>query len=224
VAVVVALFIWLELDPMYLSLITAPPVAAQVYQVSQGFSWGDLLKLLAPPRKSGGSRSAGVCLLSIDSASNASNPVASLNPTLIWQGNAKRVSLHRSGETTVLWEAAIARSSESGKPQQVRYNGIPLKPGESYEWQLDGVVGKTYGNFMVLKAEDRGALAAKLAPLKGSDEATLQQRLTVYGEKGLRSDGLTELWKVRNPSSELRQELATLPDKRCPYNDPAPVP
>jgi hypothetical protein len=218
---------------MYPSLITAPPsntpvispVAEQrVYQVSQGFSWGDLLKILAPPRKSGGSRDARVCLLSIDPASNAANPVASLNPTLIWKGNAQRVSLHRQGETTVLWESAIGRSAASGKPQQVRYNGIPLKPGESYEWQIDGVVGKTYGNFTVLKAEDRVALAAKLAPLKGSDDATLQQRLTVYSDAGLRSDGLTELWKVRNPSSELRQELATLPDQRCPYNDPAPVP
>jgi Domain of Unknown Function (DUF928) len=186
-----------------------------VFQVSQGFSWGDLMRILAPPRRSGSSRDASVCVLSIDQSPSARNVVASLNPTLAWKGGAKSVGLRSVGETKPFWERAITFSKGKGI-QQVRYSGTPLMPGGEYELVIVGTVGQTIANFTVLSAVDRATLAQKLAPLTGSDEATLQQRVTIYSESGLRADGLAELLKVRKPSVELQQELTRLPVDRCP--------
>jgi hypothetical protein len=206
--------------------VTAPVTAADrpqppVYQVSQGFSWGDLMKILAPPRRSGASRDSSVCILSIDQQVNAQNAIASLNPTLLWKGNAKAVRLRRQGETTPLWERKILLKTPG--IQQIRYGGSPLTPGTAYEWEIDGI-SKTYANFTILTAAARADLSTQLAPLTGDSESILQQRLTIYSSAGLRSDGLTELWKIKNPSIALQQELTALPEKRCPYNDPVPTP
>jgi Domain of Unknown Function (DUF928) len=208
--------------------LSALPVTAadrpqpQPYQVSQGFSWGDLMKILAPPRRSGASRDASVCILSIDQQVNASNPIASLNPTLIWKGNAKAVRLRRQGETTPLWERKILLKTPG--IQQIRYGGSPLSPGTAYEWEIDGTLSKTAANFTILTAAARADLSTQLAPLTDDSESTRQQRLTIYSTAGLRSDGLTELWKLKNPSIALQQELTALPEKRCPHNDPVPTP
>jgi Domain of Unknown Function (DUF928) len=187
-----------------------------VFQVSQGFSWGDLMRILAPPRRSGSSRDASVCVLSVNQQAGTTNPIASLNPTLAWKGSAKSVGLRYPGETKSFWERSVLPSPGKGI-QQVRYSGTPLKPGTEYELVISGAVrGQTIANFTVLSAADRATLAQKLAPLTGSDEATLQQRVTIYSESGLRADGLAELLKVRKPSAELQQELTTLPIDRCP--------
>jgi hypothetical protein len=210
-----------------LGLIAVPPVSPAaaspanrfdrgVFQVSQGFSWGDVMRILAPPRRSGSSRDVSVCVLSINQQAGTTNPIASLNPTLAWKGSAKSVGLRYLGETKTFWERSVMPSKRNGI-QQVRYNGTPLMPGSEYEWVISGAMrGQTIANFTVLSAADRATLAQQLAPLTGSDEATLQQRVTIYSEAGLRSDGLTELLKVRQPSVELQQELTTLPVDRCP--------
>ncbi|MBE9028391.1 hypothetical protein IQ266_01310 [filamentous cyanobacterium LEGE 11480] len=203
---------------------TAHPPQRQSFQISRGLSWGDIMKIFGPKRRSGGSRSGNACIISMNPSPLPSvrNRVASLYPTLIWRGNASAIGLRRLGETRPFWRRTMPAQTKRWKLvqasmiQRTRYNGIPLMPGGSYEWVMyRGPLDIAAATFSVLPSEERAAINQQLKALPGKDEATLKQRAEIYQQAGLGADGLTELFKAENPSPDLKQELADLPDRLC---------
>jgi hypothetical protein len=192
--------------------IARPSQITQSYQISQGFSWGDIMRLLAPPRRQGGTRDASVCLLSMSQDASAITPTIRANPVLIWDKPANTVSLRRFGETKTLWKTKL--TSRPGV-QKIRYNGKPLAPGE-YEWVVNNGLTETGAHFQVWNAADRQAIADKLAPLTDKSEATVQARIKIYQDAGLRSEAIEELHSLSRTNAAIKQELEALSTHTCP--------
>jgi F0F1-type ATP synthase membrane subunit c/vacuolar-type H+-ATPase subunit K len=184
-------------------------LAAAAPANAQGISWGDVIKWLAPQRRSGATRDGGLCILSMDQQPPAVNQSASRTPTLIWKGGAKKIGLRRSGEDSDFWQSEL----KFNRPgiQQIRYNGIALEPGEAYTWVVYGLLGQTKADFTVIAAADQTALTTELGT-----QTDLTARLAIYEAKQLRSDAWNEIMRPRNQTPELRQAIAAAPTQICP--------
>jgi hypothetical protein len=176
---------------------------------AQGISWGDVIKWLAPQRRSGATRDGNPCILSMDQQPTTMNQTASRTPTLIWKGSAQKIGLRRFGEDRDFWQRELKFKSPS--IQQMRYVGTSLEPGESYTWVIYGTLGQTKADFTILPAADQTALTTELAT-----PTELTERLAIYEAKQLRSDAWSEIMRPRNQTPELRSAIATAPDQICP--------
>ncbi len=177
--------------------------------VAQGISWGDVIKWLAPKRRSGATRDGSLCILSMDQQAPAVNRSASPTPTLIWKGSAKKIGLRRSGEERDFWQSEL-KFKRPGI-QQIRYNGTTLEPDTTYTWVVYGLLGQTKADFTVMSAADHTALTTELAT-----QTELTARLAIYEAKQLRSDAWSEIIKPRNQTPELRSAIAAAPVQICP--------
>jgi F0F1-type ATP synthase membrane subunit c/vacuolar-type H+-ATPase subunit K len=182
--------------------------------IGQGVSWGDLIKWLAPQRRSGATRDGSLCILSMDQQPPIINPSASRTPTLVWQGTAQKIGLRRSGEDRDFWQREL-KFKLSGI-QHMRYAGTLLEPGASYTWVIYGLHGQTKADFTILSADDQTALTTELAT-----QTDLTARLSIYEAKQLRSDAWSEIIKPRNQTPELKQAITAAPDQICPKSSPA---
>jgi hypothetical protein len=183
--------------------------------VAQSLSWEALFKLLAPQRRSGASRDAGPCILSMSPLPLPTVPNRTLtgNPSLIWRGGATAVGLRRSGEDRPFWKQSLSR--QPGNIKRIQYSGPALEADVDYQWVVYGTPEKAYADFQVMNEVDRDLITQQLNDLTGKDEATLQKRLAVYSSANLTSDALAEVFAQRNPSSELKRSIQSLPDW-CP--------
>ncbi len=177
--------------------------------IAQGISWGEVIKWLAPQRRSGATRDGSLCILSMDQQAAAVNQSASRTPTLVWKGGAQKIGLRRSGEDRDFWQRELKFKSLS--IQQMRYAGTLLEPGESYTWVVYGSLGQTKADFTVLSATDQSALTSDLAT-----QTDLTARLAIYEAKQLRSDAWSEIIKPRNQTPELKAAIAAAPSQICP--------
>jgi Domain of Unknown Function (DUF928) len=184
-------------------------LAAAAPAMAQGISWGDVIKWLAPQRRSGATRDGNPCILSMDSEPLTANQSASRTPTLIWKGSAKKVGLQRSGDDRDFWQSELKFKSPG--IQQVRYNGPALESDETYTWVVYGLLGQTKADFTVMSDADQTMLTTELA-----NQTDLTARLAIYEAKQLRSDAWSEIIKPRNQTAELRSAIAAAPAQICP--------
>jgi hypothetical protein len=187
--------------------VTAPAASA--------VSWGDLVKLLAPNRRSGTSRNGAACPVMMEALPTSKlNLSASDQPTLVWMKGAKRVELQVLGEDKPFWQTEKIKAM--GKLRLVSYQGEPLQPGVTYEWVIHSPrpLSAARIRFQV-DPEKRQELAEKLQSLSGKDEDTLNQRMDVYGKLGLGNDGLKELLDYASPSTGLQQQIQELGKNWC---------
>ncbi len=182
----------------------------------------DLVLRLERERQPGGSRGAQACAVIPKSLTPqaASKQVWSLQPLLVWQLQGTQVDavqLSAWGELEPLW-----RREPSPGTTQVLYDGPPLEPGRTYEWELvvadplgTGALGD-WVEFTVMPADERAQVARDLAQLEArvaataSEEAIALRRATYFAERALWSDALRELYSVAEPSPTLAAARAQL--------------
>lgn len=222
-----------------LSLSAVPIMPAQAappapFQISRGFSWDDIFRILKPNRRSGGSRDGTLCILSINQRAGSSNYVMNLHPTLAWKGKASAIELYRFGEQRPFWQQSLSFSHEG--IQRIRYNSVPLMPNGRYTWKIRGL-RTTAADFQMLSAVDRGRLKAQLAAVPGKDEASVLQRADIYrnfqitpsAAAGVNfqpqptnetvvisSDAVNEILSIRNRSAALEEQINAMPTSWCP--------
>jgi hypothetical protein len=204
--------------------------AVKPVQVSQMLSWGGLIKLLTPPRKSGGSRDPNFCWVAMSGLPNETNRVASNNPVIYWNDKTKPHSIgiraksdDLLSENPPLWKKRASTTAPGIR--QMRYDGPPLEAGVEYElltYTSQGTpsTSGSLANFQVLSLAEQKDLQAQLKPLSGKDETTLLKRLEVYSKQKLSTDALGELLANRSLSREARQILKDLPTTWCALQEP----
>jgi hypothetical protein len=190
---------------------------SQPIRVSKAFSWGDVLNLLAPKRRSGSSRDPLFCWVSMSDIPSITNRVATGNPTFYWQSDAHAIGVRIIGENRPVWKKSTADIQTAGI-RQIRYDGSALESGVDYELVVYSSKGGVYkaANFQVLSPEEQTKLRDQLKPLKRKDNATLLKRIAIYNEYQLTTDAVTELLAVRSPSMEVRQAIEQIPTQWCP--------
>jgi hypothetical protein len=211
------------LPPLSLPSVAAPParVPARVpTRVSQSLSWGDLIKLLAPRRTAGGSRTYAFCWVTMSELANVTNLVARNRPTFYWQSGASAIGVRILGENQPIWKKSVSSKANATSLgiSQIRYDGEPLEAGVDYElvsYMSSGSPGKI-ANFQVLTAEAQANLAAQLKPLTGKDEATLLKRVTIYSENQLTTDAMGELLTAPGVGPEVKKMIHQVPQTWCP--------
>jgi hypothetical protein len=210
------------LPPIVIGAPPPPPVLPTLH-VSQSFSWGDLLKLLAPRRTAGGSRTYAFCWVTMSEKSNVTNWVATSQPNFYWQSGARAIGVRIAGENQPFWKQTVLPSAAAGIAQ-IHYDGEPLEAGVEYElvsYLSSGLPGKI-ANFQVLPPDAQRALQDQLKPLTGKDEGTLLKRLTVYSEQQLTTDALSELLADRAPSPTVKNMIRQVIPAWCPSPAIAP--
>ncbi len=195
--------------------------------ISQSFSWGDLLKRLAPRRIAGGSRSYTFCWVTMSEKANVTNWVATNRPIFYWQSGAKAIGVRIAGDSQPFWkqtvppaagENAVGTAGVAAGIAQIQYDGTPLEAGVEYElvsYLGTGLPGKI-ANFQVLTPAAQMALQDQLNALTGNDEATLLKRLTVYSEQQLTTDALSELLADPSPSMTVKNMIRQVIPAWCP--------
>lgn len=205
----------------------APPADSRA---GQEVAWARLRIPRSPrdelPR---GTRPIGLCSITPMSLEATQAQIWSDRPLLIWaepylgagvQGSVKAVDLHQSDNPAPLWSQSTALldstadgpSPSTWQLEQVAYAAMPLDPGQSYTWVLYDGQNRPLesGDFQLMAADQRQAIAAELATLEAdltADGATAEAiafaKASYFAEQNLWSDALQVVFAVENPSPSL---------------------
>ncbi len=216
--------------------LSALPIQAAVRQQSHqllteikdsylALSWGDILDRLHRKKKQGGGR-GGICEIApaklVDPDAKQENTqdiqeVWSDRPLFLWTikgGTAQRIELFVQESADASW----SREIEAGETK-VSYDGEPLQPGQTYEWQLSALapfpIKSTGVRFQVMESQKRDRISAELRQLeeqlKGASAETIAlEKANYFAQRELWSDALRELYSVPSPSAELRDAIELL--------------
>ncbi|MEO1430791.1 MAG: hypothetical protein AAFV71_17355 [Cyanobacteria bacterium J06633_8] len=186
--------------------------------------WSELMRRLGRRRRNGGSRGP-TCLIApqrLDdpiSKVEINEEVWSLNPLFLWNiedGEATKIELFEKGRSQALWSKEIPKGATS-----IVYDGEPLKPGNSYEWQIVAKapfeMKSISAKFKMMESQKRFPITIRLALLEnnlkqqGADaEKIALEKANYLAQKQLWSDVVGEIYKVKNPSIELRRKKQQL--------------
>ena len=184
-------------------------------------SWGDIWSRLSRQRVPGGGRGEPICMIAprqlvdSDSRKEGSREVWSDRPLFLWNiqgGTAQKIKLLIPGS-----EKPWSRDIKPGETRVI-YDGEPLKPGQSYEWQLTVLAQfpiKTSFQFQVMESQKRDRISAELRQLEerlkgASQEKMALEKANYFAQRELWSDALRELYSVPKPSAELKSAIALL--------------
>jgi hypothetical protein len=216
--------------------LSALPIQAAVRQQSHqllteikdsylALSWGDIWNRLRRKKKQGGGRGeiceiAPVKLVDPDAKQENSQEIQEVwsdRPLFLWtikRGMAQRIELFVQGSADAPW----SREIEAGETK-VSYDGEPLEPGQTYEWQLSALalfpIKSTGVRFQVMESQKRDRITAELRQLeerlKGASAETIAlEKANFFAERELWSDALRELYSVPTPSAELSRAITQI--------------
>ena len=209
-------------------------------QISQQFSWGNILAGLRRRKPPMGSRGE-ICILSPAEVEEVTLMVDT-QPVFLWQGRAGAIALRRAGEAQPFWRKPTGVYPERGtashrvervqlslqKPgvRRFRYTGEPLQPGQTYELLLFEFSATPYPkarqSFRIIPEAERTQVVADLNRLnqnlkaKGlSEEQISLHRANNFVRNQLWSSAVQEVYSVKNPSAELSKVVQEIPAKIC---------
>ncbi|MDL5052056.1 DUF928 domain-containing protein [Oscillatoria laete-virens NRMC-F 0139] len=190
-------------------------------------SWGSLRDNIRRRRRTGGSRGE-ICEIapalftnpnSSDSSRANIQEIWSDRPLFIWQisgGTAQKIDLFLQGSDRAFWSREIPAGET-----KILYDGEPLKPGQTYAWQLSAAVPfpatSTSIQFQVMEPQKRDRISAELTAIgllanaqNLSPERLALEKAAYFAERELWADALLELYSVENPSAELMSAIAQI--------------
>jgi len=193
----------------------------------QPLTWAEIWKkLFGRQQKQGGGRGPEEMRACAPNRTLLDVAVWTNKPLFVWQGDVREISLSRVGgkEKVNLWKHPIAESSAMA--QRKIYDGLPLQPGETYEWQL---IDKNLTNstrvsayFQTIPAKRSSAIAKDLTELEttlkasgASAEDIALHRANYFAARNLWLDILPEVFSVKNPSPALDKIIRELPTEFC---------
>lgn len=196
------------------------PLLTEIKHSYLALSWGDIWDKLRRKKKPAGSR-GGLCQIApaklVDSDAKQENTqeiqeVWSDRPLFLWTGGTvEKIELFLPGKQKP-WTGKI-RQGET----KVNYDGEPLQPGQSYEWQILAPHPIKQEPFQVMEPEKRDRITKELTALekrlkreRASAETIALEKANYFAERELWSDALRELYSVPKPSAELRNAIALL--------------
>jgi hypothetical protein len=208
--------------------LSAMPLQAAIRQQAQplltgkngtylALSWGDIWNRIRRTRTTGGSRGiicpiAPVKLVDPDSSNSRQAEVAEVwsdRPLFLWKGGGVwKFELLLPGSEKP-WTPKLSQGET-----KVIYDGKPLQPGQSYEWQVTGAYPIRQGPFRVMEREKRDRITKELTALeeqlkkqRSSAERIALEKANYFAERGLWPDALRELYSVPKPSAQLRNAI-----------------
>ncbi|AKG20374.1 DUF928 domain-containing protein [Calothrix sp. 336/3] len=184
------------------------------------------------PRKGGSRPGQSVCLISPD-VPTQTRIIWHNQPLFIWQ-NSKASQLGRTEIKKIAVELIDGQKSNNrllktqivaGK-QHIKYQGEPLKPGQTYRWLIffnqESNSPAMFVPFKVMEASQRNQITTELKLLEklhknrgANTEAIAQAKAKYFADKGLWSDALQQAYSVPQPSSQLSQIIKDLPNQLC---------
>jgi hypothetical protein len=210
-----------DLHPLLPSLFPPQTAIAQL-------SWGRIFSGFRRSKPPHGSR-GGVCIL-FPVEGEGTSLIREIRPTFLWQGFAGKIALRRAGNKEAFWSQPISGQPKPGEimqsvARQLRYDGAPLQPGQTYEALFYGLTNSAepvaVQPFRVLSAteqtEVRTALTALETKLKadGAGESAIAlERANFFAQRQLWSDAAVEAFFQKNPPPE-RQQLTEISTQLC---------
>ena len=176
----------------------------------------------------GGSRGSGpFCVLNPGNGET----LWSLQPLFVVRGDVEEMAVHAlndaGNDSGELWRVSVT-SGESDL-FQARYEGLPLQPGEEYEWLFyQSFPGRAQITvlrlpFQVMAAgTERDLIATELAQLetkleaqRANSEAIAAARSDYFFAKGLPADGVQEFFMLDSPSDALIETREAIVEDIC---------
>jgi hypothetical protein len=193
-------------------------------QTNRSWSWKDILQVFSqenePPvsPNAGGSRGDYFCAIP-PRLTGTNREVWSDRPLFVWQGVATQIELRLSGSEKAVWSQKVTSDA-----RHVMYGGKVLQPGQTYDWVIFDKNNYAVAviPFQVMDAEKRDRIKTRLQILAGelkakgaSSEEIVRRRAQYFAQQHLWSDVLQEIYSVRNPSTELREMIQSVPTRVC---------
>ncbi|AUT02647.1 hypothetical protein CLI64_20860 [Nostoc sp. CENA543] len=181
-------------------------------------SWFNISRLLftkkppVNPRKGGSRPTEIICMISPD-APNTRRKIWSDRPLFIWQGNVSKVTVKSLNNNQVLWSEPVKDT------QHIRYNGEPLKPGQSYKWEVNS---NRFITFQIIDMQQRDRITTQLQTIEAqlqkqgaNQEAIALAKANYFAEYQLWSDVLQQIYSVNPPSAELNNLRQQITQNLC---------
>jgi len=171
-----------------------------------------------------GSRPVDLCLITPEYHRNSAT-LWHNRPVFVWQGKIGEIGIRQTNSDQMIWRQPIAASDTDGV-NRVAYTGDPLEPGQTYHWvifdQADDSQPIRFIPFTVLDGKERDRirvrliiLAAQLKEKGATTEEMALERANYFSKQQLWSDALQEVYRVDNPSAELRDIMGELSTQLC---------
>jgi hypothetical protein len=186
-------------------------------------SWSEIWEKLRRTKRSGGGRPiSGLCAIAPvklverdakQGENRETQKVWSDRPLFLWNskgGAVQQIELFLKESDTAFWSREIPEGATS-----IIYDGEPLKPGQTYEWQLTAPFPQAQPLFRVMDSQEREEIKVGLKQLEeqfkgASVEKMALEKANYFAEQELWSDALRELYSVPNPSAELKDAIAQI--------------
>ncbi|WP_427159946.1 DUF928 domain-containing protein [Aliinostoc sp. HNIBRCY26] len=164
------------------------------------------------PRKGGSRPTEIICMISPD-APKTTRKIWSDRPLFIWQGNVREVTVKPVNKNQVLWFETVKDT------QQIIYNGEPLKPGQSYKWEVNS---NRFITFQIIDTQQRDRITTQLQTIEAqlqkqgaNQEAIALAKANYFAEYQLWSDVLQQIYSVNPPSAELNNLRQQITQNLC---------
>jgi hypothetical protein len=206
-----------------------PSLSTSQNAIAQQLSWGRIFSGFRRSKPPHGSR-GGVCILFPVEGEGASL-IREIRPTFLWQGFAGKIALRRAGDKEAFWSKPIGGQPKLGESvqsiaRQLRYDGIPLLPGETYEVLFYALANSTepvaVQPFRVLSATEQTEMRTALTTLQtqlradgASQETIALERANFFAQRQLWSDAAREVVYLKNSSPEWQQTLKEITTQLC---------
>ena len=225
------------LRPIFLTIITVTSISLSFIPQTLGASiivtpqpsWRSIIQRIlgGEPQDTGrgangGSRGDDFCLIN----PGENEKVWHLNPLFIWQGDTNKIGLREKGKNIVLWRDSIAEAESNLK--SVKYKGLPLKFGKTYEWLFYSNTSKNIVReipIQIMDATERAPITAELSALNkklkaegATEEEIALERANYFFRRKLLGDVLQELYSVKNPSVKLQSIADKVTNGICEPN------
>ncbi|GAB4203608.1 MAG: hypothetical protein Fur006_58080 [Coleofasciculaceae cyanobacterium] len=186
-------------------------------------SVGNIVKTFRRKKTNGGGRPiSGLCaiapvkLVDRDAKQEENREIQKVwsdRPLFLWNsqgGTVEKIELFLEKSDTALWSREFPEGATS-----IIYDGKPLQPGQTYEWQLTAPFPQAQPLFRVMDSQEREEIKVGLKQLEekfkgASTEKIALEKANYFAEQELWSDALRELYSVPNPSAELRDAIAQI--------------
>ncbi|MEL6928286.1 MAG: hypothetical protein AAFO95_06610 [Cyanobacteria bacterium J06600_6] len=156
-----------------------------------------------------------VCLISPGNKSE--QLIWSDRPLFVWWGEIFESEINLYQDDRLVWTKAVPDNTQS-----IAYDGEPLEPGLTYDWELISN-NKNYRQTIVMLEQHRQkAIATELTNLdrhlktnKTTAEAIAIVKAEHFLHRELGSDALQQLYLIKNPSPELTSQINDFEDRLC---------
>jgi len=146
-------------------------------------------------------------------------------PVFVWQGKIGGIGIRQANSDQIIWRQPIA-ASDTESVNRVAYTGDPLEPGQTYHWvifdQAEDSQPIRFIPFTILNGKQRDRirvrliiLAAQLKEKGATTEEMALERANYFSKQQLWSDALQEVYRLDNPSTEVRDIRGELSTQLC---------